>query len=151
LASDKKLKDDGGPVDVAAQALRHRDRSRADVAARLARAGVGEAEREAALEQLERIGWVDDARFAQSRAGALAARGRGDALIRDDLESSGVDSEAVDEAIGGLDPEAERAQAIAAERGASGATARYLDRNGFSADSVEAAIGRVAEGEGADV
>lgn len=136
------------PVDVAARALQHRDRSRADVAARLEKAGVGEDERNAALETLERIGWVDDSRFAQSRAEALAARGRGDALIRDDLEGSGVSSEAIEAALASLEPEGERGRAIAAAKGRSVATARYLARNGFSEESVEAAIGSTAAGDG---
>ena len=139
------------PVDVAARALRHRDRSRADVAARLENAGVGEDEREAVLHTLERIGYVDDARFAQSRAAALASRGRGDALIRDDLEASGVGGEAIEEALASLEPEADRARALAAAKGRSAATARYLARNGFSEESVEAAVGSVAGGEAAGV
>ena len=40
---------------------------------RLARAGVDEAARADALETLERVGYVDDARFAVARAAALAA------------------------------------------------------------------------------
>jgi len=147
LAAEKKLEDGGGPVDVAVRALRHRDRSRADVAARLEKAGVGEAEREAALETLERIGWVDDSRFAASRAEGLAARGRGDALIRDDLVRSAVSSEAIGAALASLEPEAERARAIVAAKGRSAATARYLARNGFSEESVEATVGAFAAGE----
>lgn len=139
------------PVDVAAQALRHRDRSRSDIAQRLEKAGVGEDEREAALDTLERIGYVDDSRFARSRAEALASRGRGDALIRDDLEGSGVSGEAIEDALGSLEPEADRARAIAAAKGRSAATARYLARNGFSEESVEAAVGSVAGGEAAGV
>ena len=139
------------PVDVAARALQHRDRSRAEVAERLEQAGVGEDEREAALETLERIGWVDDSRFAQSRAAALAARGRGDALIRDDLATSGVSGEAIEAAIGSLEPEADRARAVVAAKGRSAATDRYLARNGFSEESVEAAVGSIAGGEAAGV
>ena len=56
---------------------------------RLERRGVGAAEREQALETLERIGYVDDERFARTRAEQLAARGSGDALIRHDLERAG--------------------------------------------------------------
>ena len=139
------------PVDVAAQALRHRDRSRSEIAQRLEKAGVGEDEREAALDTLERIGYVDDSRFAQSRAESLAERGRGDALIRDDLEGSGVASEAIEDALASLEPEAERARRIAAAKGRSAATGRYLARNGFSEDAVEAAVGSVAGGEAAGV
>ena len=47
------------------------------------------AERRETVERLERAGVVDDARFARARAAALAARGRGDAAIRYDLERAG--------------------------------------------------------------
>lgn len=134
-------------MDVAARALQHRDRSRAEVAARLEKAGVGDAEREAALETLERIGWIDDRRFAQTRAEALAARGRGDAAIRHDLEASGVDAEALEEALAALEPESDRARALAKAKGRAAATARYLARNGFSEDSVDAALRCFAAGD----
>ena len=128
------------PVDVAARLLQHRERSCSDIASRLAAAGVGKDDREAALEKLERLGWVDDVRFAQSRAESLARRGRGDALIRDDLESSGVSSEVIEATLAGLEPEADRARAIVGERGPGGTTARYLARSGFAEESVEAAV-----------
>jgi len=129
------------PIDVAARALRHRDRSRAQVDARLARAGVGEEEREEALETLERVGYVDDARFAQARAAALAARGLGDLAIRHDLEQAGVGAERVAAAVAGLEPESERARAVASRLGRTAKTAAQLARKGFSEDAIEAAIG----------
>ena len=70
------------PVDLAAAALRHRDRSRLQVDERLARAGVEDDRRADALDALERIGYVDDARFADQRAASLADRGYGDEAIR---------------------------------------------------------------------
>jgi SOS response regulatory protein OraA/RecX len=62
------------PIGVAARALRHRDRSRRQIEERLARAGVEDDRRADALDALERIGYVDDARFAE---GLRAGRGRG--------------------------------------------------------------------------
>jgi regulatory protein len=135
------------PVDIAARALQHRDRSRADVLARLERAGVGAEERAAALETLERLGWVDDARFAVTRAAALAGRGNGDAAIRADLEASGVDPEQVEEAVGSLEPELERARAIVGETGATPARARALARKGFGDETVEALVAAGYAGE----
>ena len=67
-------------VDVALRALRHRDLSVRELEERLRAKGFGELEREEALETLERTGLLDDARFAESRARSLAARGAGDAL-----------------------------------------------------------------------
>jgi regulatory protein len=127
-------------MDLAARSLEHRDRSRADVAARLERAGVAAEDLEAALEKLERVGWVDDTRFATSRATALAERGQGDALIRADLAESGVGADGIDAALAGLTSELERARSLVAERGATPATARFLTRKGFDPETVEAAL-----------
>jgi regulatory protein len=135
------LPGDPDPIDVAARALRHRDRSRAQVAERLARAGVGEERREDALDTLERVGYVDDGRYAANRAAALAARGQGDDAIRFDLEGSGVPAEALEAALAALEPEADRARAIVARAGRTAKTATQLARKGFSEESVEAAVG----------
>ena len=119
------------PLDLAIRALRFRDRSAAELEARLEQRGVGEAERAQALETLERIGYVDDERFARMRAEQLAERGSGDALIRDDLERRGLAADLVELAIGELEPERERAARIVERRGRSVKTARYLASRGF--------------------
>ena len=131
-------------VEQALRALRYRDRSAAELDARLERRGVGEAEREQALETLERVGYVDDDRFARTRAEQLAARGSGDALIRHDLEGRGLAAEHVEAALAALEPERDRAAEIAARRGRSLKTARYLASRGFDPDALE---GIVAPGE----
>ena len=125
------------PLDLAMRALRFRDRTAAELQARLEQRGVGEAEREEALETLERIGYVDDERFARRRAEQLAERGSGDALIRDDLERRGVAADVVDLALGVLEPERERALRIAASRGRSVKTARYLASRGFGEETLD--------------
>ena len=122
--------------------MRVRDRSTAELAARLEQRGVGEAEREQALETLERIGYVDDERFARTRAEQLAARGSGDALIRHDLEARGLTPERVEAALAELEPERERAARIAERRGRSVKTARYLASRGFGEDALEAVVAR---------
>ena len=127
-------------VEHALRALRHRDRSAAELELRLARRGVGQAERKQALETLERVGYVDDQRFARTRAEQLAARGSGDALIRHDLEGRGLAAEHVEEALATLEPERVRANRIAAQRGRSVKTARYLASRGFDADGLEAIV-----------
>ena len=114
------------PIELAARALQHRDRSRRELDDRLARAGVGDEERADTLDTLERVGYVDDARFAAARAEALAGRGYGDAAIRHDLEAHGIDAEGADEAIGVLE----------SERGAGSGTrgaARALAEDGTTA------------------
>jgi regulatory protein len=122
--------------------LRFRDRSTAELDARLAQRGVDEAAREHVLETLERIGYVDDERFARARAERLADRGSGDALIRDDLERRGVPAELVEAALGGIEPEQERAARIVERRGPGVKTARYLASRGFGEDALQAAVAR---------
>src|SRR5262245_44913715 len=132
------------PIDLAAEALRHRDRSRRQIDERLARAGVEEDSRADALDTLERIGYVDDARFAGQRAASLADRGYGDEAIRLLLAGDGVGAEAAGEAVAALRPEAERAAELVASLGASPKTAARLARKGFGEDAVEAAAGGFA-------
>lgn len=132
---------DCDPVDLAARALTHRDRSRRQIDERLARAGIQDDARTDALETLERIGYVDDARFAARRAEALAARGYGDEAIRAALAAEGVAAELADEALAGLEPEADRARELVSKLGASPRTLAGLLRKGFSEDAVESAGG----------
>jgi len=129
----------------AARVLRPRDRSRAALEDRLARAGVPALARDEALETLERVGLVDDARVAATRARSLAERGFGDAAIRYDLEREGVAAELVEEAVAGLEPERARARALVERRGTDAKTARWLMSKGFDASSVEEAVGGFAE------
>jgi SOS response regulatory protein OraA/RecX len=117
----------GEALDAAVRALRHRDRSRAMLRERLVGAGIAPWACEQALDALTRAGIVDDARFARGRARALADRGSGDALIQADLLAAGVS-------------EAEVTRTIAAARGATIATARWLARRGFGEEAIEAAL-----------
>jgi SOS response regulatory protein OraA/RecX len=127
---------------VAGRALRRRDLSEQRLAQRLERAAVAPAASEAALEALGRSGLVDDARFARSRAEALAGRRYGDAAIRHDLASQGVAPELVDAAVAGLEPEPDRAAEIARASRGGVKVARYLAAKGFSEDAVERALGQ---------
>jgi regulatory protein len=131
-------------VEEALRALRSRDRTVAELDARLAERGLGEGERQEALDTLERLGYLDDERFARSRAEELARRGSGDALIRHDLESRGLDGEIVETALAGLEPERERAARIVVVRGPGPATARYLMRKGFGEDGLAALVAQDA-------
>jgi regulatory protein len=128
------------PLQVAVRALRHRDLSAAAVDARLERAGVAEPDREEALERLERVGYVDDARLATRRAATLAERGWGDAGIAADLERQGVSAELTAEALAALMPELERARRLVETRGPGAKTAGYLARHGFDEAAVELAL-----------
>lgn len=143
------LPDERDPVELAARALQHRDRSRRDLDERLARAGLDESVRADALETLERVGYVDDTRFAAARAEMLAGRGYGDAWIRLDLDSHGIDADDAVAAIAGLASETERARQAVERLGRSRKTASHLARKGFGEDAIESAVGAdVAEGAG---
>ena len=105
---------------------------------------MGEEERTEVLERLDRAGYVDDGKFARQRAAALADRGSGDALIRDDLERRGLAAELVEAAIRSLEPEPERVARIVERRGRSAKTARYLAARGFGEETL---TGLVAQEE----
>jgi regulatory protein len=124
-------------TDLALRALRHRSRSRSDLAQRLQRAGIEPDEREAALDRLTEAGLVSDDRFAEERARTLAQRGAGDDLIRQDLRRQGVDHESAERAIAQLEAEDERAARIFARRGGDAKAVRYLAGKGFSREILE--------------
>jgi len=133
-------------VDVALRALRHRDLSARELDERLQAKGFEESDRDDALATLERTGLLDDRRFAENRARSLAARGAGDAAIRHALATAGVASELLEDVFETIEPEAERARSIAARRGASPKTARYLSGKGFSEEVVAGVVaGRSAD------
>ena len=120
----------------ALEALARRAHSVASLDARLDRAGVREPERREVVEHAQRAGLVDDARYANMRACLLAERGKGDALILDDLVRAGVQERDARSAVALLEPERERAARIVAQRGASVRTARFLVARGFTEETV---------------
>jgi regulatory protein len=132
--------------DVAVRALARREHSRTTLDARLARAGVGATVRRETVERAERRGLVDDGRFAVQRAQHLAARGAGDALVRDDLARQGIDEPVARSIVAELEPEAERAARIVAARGRSPRTIRYLASKGFSEETLEPLIAEIENG-----
>ena len=137
------MSDTSQPLDLAVRALRGHDRSRSDVEERLARAGVAPDQVAETLATLERLGYLDDERYAHARAEELAGRGYGDEWIRRDLREHGVERETAAAAVEALTPEPERAARLAS--GTGGAPDRRLaarlQRKGFGADSLEAALG----------
>lgn len=126
--------------DVAVRALARRDQSRSSLEARLVRASVPADDRRDVLEQAERSGLVDDARFADQRARRLAERGAGDLLVLDDLARHGIDEPVARQAVSVLEPESERAARIVEAREVSARTVRHLASRGFSEETLEAVI-----------
>lgn len=122
---------------IATRALARREHSAHGLRARLLCAGVAEAAVDEAVEELQRVGLLDDDRFATERARVLAERGKGDAAIRFDLERAGLDTAQIESALRALEPESERAARVVDRRGATPATARLLASRGFD----EAVVG----------
>jgi regulatory protein len=133
--------------EIALRALRARDVSIAELRRRLVERGCAEDDASSTIDALVRTGLIDDARLAERRASALADRGAGDALIRHRLREHGIDAELIERAIGGLEPEPERASRIAERRGPGPRTARYLAGKGYSEDTIRdvVAMGRTGE------
>jgi SOS response regulatory protein OraA/RecX len=132
----------------ATRVLRGRPLSARRLDERLQRAGFVASERAEALAVVRSAGFVDDERFAVTRAELLARRASGDALIRHDLLSQGIAGEAVERALAELEPEAARAaRAAAARHGGAAAKARFLARRGFAEDAIEAALGSTVADE----
>jgi len=130
----------GSAVAAGTKGLARYDRSEQGLRGILDRKGIGEREREEAIAALKRHGALDDVRLAEARATALAERGFGDAAIAFKLEQDGIEPEASAAALTMLEPERERAVCLAARRGASARTARWLAARGFAPESVEAAL-----------
>jgi regulatory protein len=125
---------------VATRALARREHSAHGLRERLVRAGVPDTDANDVLEELQRVGLLDDGRFATERARVLAERGKGDAAIRFDLERAGVETAEIEAAMSAVEPESERAGRIVDRRGATAATARLLSSRGFDEAVVEALV-----------
>jgi len=129
------------PIELAVRALRGHDRSRRQLDERLDRAGVDADVRRDALDTLERVGYLDDERYAAGRAAALAGRGYGDAAIAQFLAEDGVPADAAAAAVAALAPEVERAREELTGAAEPVRVAARLLRKGFGEDSVEQAAG----------
>ena len=125
----------------ATSALRRRDLSAQRLTERLTRAGGPPPVRRQTVETLERMGLVDDVRFAHARASALAERGYGNAAIDADLERQAIATHVRAEALESLEPELARVARIVERRGNGPRTARYATQRGFGEEAVAAAVG----------
>jgi regulatory protein len=126
---------------VGTAALARREHSAAELAAKLERRGIVRRDREQVLGALERAGYVDDARFAATRANSLAARGYGDDAIRVDLKRHRIPAAALEAALAALPGEDERAAELVRVLGRTPRAARRLVARGFAHDAIDAALG----------
>jgi len=146
----ESVREEERAVDRAVQALARGDHSAARLRAKLDRAGLSESAQQAALDRLQRAGYLDDGRYARDRAALLADRGYGDGWIRADLERQGIEREVAGSAIAALEAESDRALREAA-RGSGGVRGmRSLARRGFSEDALEAVAATVVAQDGAE-
>lgn len=137
-------------VDHAVRALARRDHSTMSLERKLRRAGVRAQARAAALELLGQAGYVDDGRYASDRAAVLAERGYGDAWILADLAQQGVDREAAEAAVAGLEAEPDRALRVLGAAGGGMRAVRLLGRRGFSEDTLDAVAATVVADDAAE-
>ncbi|MBX7096939.1 MAG: RecX family transcriptional regulator [Myxococcaceae bacterium] len=127
-------------VEQAVALLAGRPKSRAALAAALSQRGYPEAEVDAALEQVSRWGYLDDARVALARAMKELPEGRARQQVAQRLEAVGIAPEvarrAVDHAAAelGLTEEAAARLALSKKRKTGLEAARYLASRGFDED-----------------
>jgi len=141
------------PGDIAARLLARREHSRAELATKLRRRGIGQAECESALDRLEAAGALSEARFVEQLATSRLRQGYGPVRIRADLSARGVDPGAADPHLPVDDLDwAERAEqsrrarfgsAVPGEYAERARQARFLERRGYTA----AQIARVLRGD----
>jgi regulatory protein len=141
--------------------LRRSALSIAEVRAVLAEHGLDESEIEEWIERYERLGYLDDARLAEQLVHVNGSRrGRGSGAIMQELSRRGVDANAARAAVEELDPDVERANALAvAERRARQLTgldrqtaerrlSAFLQRRGYPGDVVREAVTAALSADG---
>ncbi|OBK72545.1 recombination regulator RecX [Mycobacterium sp. 1164985.4] len=98
--------------DVCLRLLTARARTRAELAAHLAKRGYPDDVSDKVLDRLEQVGLVDDADFAEQWVRSRRANGgKGRQALIAELRSKGVDSELIEAALADDEPGAERARA----------------------------------------
>ncbi len=95
--------------------LARQPQSRAALRQRLLRMGYVDAAVDAALDRAEGDGYLNDKEYAASLV-RRRTKGRGHALIAQELRAKGIDESAAGPALAAVDPEAEAEQALALGR-----------------------------------
>lgn len=155
--------DEEGAIRAALRMLERRAHSRREVARKLTHRGHADGAVAGALARLERLRLLDDAAFAEQYVVARAARGRGPARLRRDLEGLGVAGPSIDRAMGrlGEDPAldpwhrtlAQAERRAAAMAGLPRATrvrrlSAFFARRGFADERAREVIDRLVAGVG---
>lgn len=92
-----------GALRSALRMLERRAHARLEISRKLRFKGHAPESADAALERLDSLGLIDDAAFAEAYVAARAARGRGPARLRRDLQALGVKPDYISRAVSALD------------------------------------------------
>ncbi|MCI0749014.1 MAG: recombination regulator RecX [Nevskiales bacterium] len=133
----------------AIELLARREHSARELRRKLEQRGIGEDRAAAAVEELARDGWQNDARYAETRVRGRIQQGYGPVRIAAELRTAGVSSDDIRQALD--DAEADwyaLAAAVHAKHfGARPRTSaerarhyRYLQGRGFDGGQIEAAL-----------
>ncbi|MGF1652288.1 MAG: regulatory protein RecX [Actinomycetales bacterium] len=148
--------------EIAVRRLSAAPRSRAQLARALADRGVDDATAAQVLHDLEASGAVDDRAFARVWVdGRHRGRGLSRSRLRRELTERGIDADLAEEALAGIDDDAERAAALdlahqwVARHGVSGDRGRarlfgHLARRGYPPGIAGAAVREVTGGDAGD-
>lgn len=150
----KRRRPEPTPAQRALGLLVRREHSRKELTRKLAARGVDRGEAADAVAKMTAEGWQDDMRFAASLARTRSAGGYGPIRIRAELETHGLDGDAVAQAFQALADAGEddwlgSARALAHRRYGTGCAddlnlrrkaAGFLIRRGFDAATVRAAV-----------
>ncbi len=151
FAPRKRARPELTPTQRALALLVRREHSRRELARKLADRGIECEAAAAAIERLTGEGWQSDARFAEMLVRTRVAHGQGPVRIRAELRTHGLDSDAIETAMGTFEGDfSEVAQDLARRRfGQNLASADmaqrrkvadFLYRRGFDGDTVRAAL-----------
>ncbi len=131
--------------------LDKRDYSRAELCRKLTENGFADSAAEAALDRLEELGFVNDARYAPIVVRHYAAKGYGRQRVQRELQRRGISKELWDEAMAEMPEQGETVDrllrsrlkgAAPGDRAALKKAADALLRRGYGWDEINAAMER---------
>jgi regulatory protein len=138
--------------DRALRILQERDHSCQELRRKLLARGEPEEALDTLLQDLVRLGYLDDRRFAVQFVREKTRRGRGRLRLLEELAQRGIDRDLAGQILDEEDSgdEAERAEALARKRAGQGrsadSTARFLAGRGFAAATIRAVLRTVYQG-----
>ena len=130
--------------------LDKRDYSRAELLKKLLEKGVDEDEATQAVDRLEELGFVDDARYAPIVVRHYAAKGYGARRVRQELARRGIPRELWDEAMEQMPAQDDtidrllqsRLRGVEVDRAALKRASDFLLRKGYGWDEIKSALER---------